>query len=134
AVISLIIIPLVIYPYFGETNDVILKEDLKSIKQDFNPGKALAGENLAMTLAGLQFNDSIYIVWPEELKEEVLNTYSFEIKPKSNTLKYLTFSSDLRLNNPEKDKNLLLLERKGHASSQYKEVKCYRELCVYEQG
>ncbi|MDD5253485.1 MAG: hypothetical protein PHG05_00065 [Candidatus Nanoarchaeia archaeon] len=132
-IISIIITPFLISDYFGETTDKIIKDDINSIKQDFNPKEVLAGKNLALVLAGLQFKDSIYIVWPEEIGNKTTRSYKFVMDSKIDVLNSIEFTADMKINNPEKYDNLLLVERKDQTSKDYKELKCYKELCVYEK-
>ncbi|MDD5331741.1 MAG: hypothetical protein PHE43_02885 [Candidatus Nanoarchaeia archaeon] len=132
-ILSLIITPFLISDYFGKTSDEILREDILAIKNDFNPNQVLAGKNLALVLAAIQYEDSIYIVWPEELKEDPLRSYRFVLDSKADVLTSIEFVTNINLNNPQEYKNLLLIERKNQAPGEYKELKCYQELCVYEK-
>ena len=144
--ISLVLIILLTYSYFGENRDTYMMNDLKSIKEDFGFTEIISGR---MNNGGIGASDLNTLYWGNDLwiysgddyynylnNKTITSEYSLVIKPKIKDIsKSLTIKSTLEMDDMQDFDDLPVVSNDNIESvpSDYELIKCYKILCVYEK-
>lgn len=132
ALLSVIVVAIFTYGYFGHTTGYFIDKDMDSIYNDFNFSKAIAGTNLKLNFWG-----DTYFFWPEEYymeqdNKEYFVKYAFVSKPKIDMYKQLEIEGNLkRYGEQNIPSDLPFIDWKNTSFEGLVPVKCYERLCVY---
>ncbi|MEA3329283.1 MAG: hypothetical protein U9Q06_00885 [Nanoarchaeota archaeon] len=136
--ISIILIIILTFSFFGITKDKLIQEDIDKIAQEFMEREIIGGPFEGNKLATFLWEDEPKIIWFMDFEAGVKNKsslkkYSFEINKNKNTREILEISVDFkRLNNLNYENYIIVSENKEEMLKRFELIKCYETLCVYQ--
>jgi len=137
--ISSAIIAIIIFGFFGTTDDFIIKRDIEKIIDEFEIDYIIAGPYEAAKIAMFLWKDYPKVIWFMNLKatknnEEILKEYSFKLNQNMKFREDVIISATFkRPNNQTYQDYILVTEKKFEGLEECQPIKCYDKLCVYEK-
>ena len=139
AVISVFITVIMIFGFFGATNDVLIEKDLNKIISENNPENIIVTGFQANHLATFIWKDNPRFIWSFDYNAGLDNTvalrqYNFELNKnqKLNSREIFGISAYLKGINSQAYENPVFVGEKKSGYEGYEELKCYDVLCVYQ--
>ncbi len=139
AIISVFIIGIMIFGFFGITKDVLIQKDLKKIIKESNPENIIVASFQANHLATFIWEDNPKFIWYRDYDASINNKtifreYNFDLNKnqKLNTREIFGISASFKRYENKTYENFVLVSEKEKGFEGYKESKCYDVLCVYE--
>lgn len=140
SLISLVLIIVLTYSYFGNTPDTKITKDLEEIKSEYPSSQYLTSDNRASMFASFSWNSTPKFIWLWEYEFENENktiTSSYEINsiPQISSDKLLSINIQLIKNNKIiiDDPVYLIAKRGDEVSGNFKFIKSYDMLDIYEK-
>ncbi|MFA5020211.1 MAG: hypothetical protein WC533_03870 [Candidatus Pacearchaeota archaeon] len=136
-VVSVILIVILTFGFFGATKDSKIQEDLLKIKGDFKTEYIIAGPYEAPKIAAQLWEDSPKIAWIEDFEasrenKTVLKEYSIKTNSKINLRENLEISAKFnRFGDYNYDNYIIVSEKESELPEGLEKEKCYSILCVY---
>ena len=139
-ILSLVLIIMVTNGYFSPDAAVYYTiNDLEKIKEDFSFKEVIASENQALFLASYSWTKEPRFIWWEDYQLSKENktdfsSYSLSTTPKIDQHKILELNARLKRSSNRTFEGLPLIAPKPQQVSpeEFKLIKCYDLLCVYE--
>jgi len=140
--LSILIIVFLINGFFGFNQEIVIKNDLNNITNDFDIDYIIAGPFESIYFSAYYWKNDPYFVWYQDYKASVENKikirgYDFSFDSKIPLKDKLVISASFnRFNNKSYDDFILVTkmnESEFEDLRQFELIKCYEELCVYEK-
>ena len=135
--LSIVIIIFLCFGFFGQTRDVLMKQDLEQIFSEYPDRQIVAGPFEANGFAALLWKNEPGIYWFMDYQAQVenkteLKSYSFEFMPNIPIREKIVFSGEFIRPYPEQSyENIIVVSEKQDLEG-FNKINCYESLCVYE--
>jgi len=138
-IISVFLIGFLTFGFFGTTKDVLIKNDLDKIIEEYNPDCIVGDLGKANKLAIFLWEDYPKVIWFEEYESSIKNnsilkSYSLGLNKnqKMNTKDILFISAEFKSPYEVDYENYIFVSESSELEG-FKKNKCYEVLCVYEK-
>ncbi len=139
SLISIILIIILTFNFFGATQDIAIEKDLNKIVEEFKPSYIISEQYNANNLAMFYWKETPKFVWyndfiAQEQGTTKLREYSFNLNKnqKINSRELLIFSGSFNKYENQTYNNYIFVARKENSLDNHEKIKCYDALCVYK--